>query len=45
VDQIDLGTQFARYPDGLGRAAWMTVDDDDFRFCHSEFLAGVRSFD
>jgi hypothetical protein len=45
VDQIRIGAKFSRNPDGLGRAAWMAVYDDDFRFCHGEFLqrAAFRS--
>ena len=30
VDQIRIGAKFARNPDGLGRAAWMAVDEDGF---------------
>jgi hypothetical protein len=30
------------HAEGLGRAAWMTVDDDDWRFCHDAFLAWWR---
>ena len=42
VDQIRIGAKLARNPDGLGRAAWMAVYDDDFRFCHGEFLPSGR---
>ena len=30
VDQVRIGAKLARDPDGLGRAAWMAVDDDGF---------------
>ena len=42
VDQVRIGAKLARNPDGLGRAAWMAVYDDGFRFCHGEFLPGGR---
>jgi hypothetical protein len=31
-----------RHAEGLGRAARMTVDDDDWRLCHDAFLAWWR---
>jgi CO/xanthine dehydrogenase Mo-binding subunit len=45
VNQIRIGTKFSRNPDGLGRAAWMMVNDDDWRFCHGEFLPAGGFFD
>jgi hypothetical protein len=45
VDQILIGAKFSRNPDGLGRAAWMMVNDDDWRFCHGEFLPAGGFFD
>ena len=41
VDQVRIGAKLARNPDGLGRAAGMVVDEDEFRLGHgSSFRAG-----
>ena len=37
VDQVRIGAERARNADGLGGAAGMAINDDDFRFCHGEF--------
>jgi hypothetical protein len=40
MDQVRIGIEFPRNPDGLRRTAWMTVYDYDIRFSHGEFLTG-----
>ena len=45
VDEVRIGAELARDPDGLGRAARMAVDLDGLRICHgvASDLGGLHS--